>query len=152
VEWIVTGQDVRIDREYRRRLWFKKKKSAHQSTAAGDGGGSDKLTSHGCIDVEQIGFGVQNLGRLFDDIERMILVYPPFPVKMVLKIGDVWFSLFCFGKELIISWDVHSWGLDLQLHSRRARMGQINVRKSGNGAGEKGERTSLTTRSCVLTV
>ena len=52
----------------------------------------------------------------------MVLLYPSFPVEMILEIGDVGFSSIRFGKELVVRRDVHSRGLDLQLHSRRTCM------------------------------
>lgn len=45
-----------------------------QSIATGDasgkhsGKGLEKLTSHRCVDVEQIGLGVQDLGSLLNDV------------------------------------------------------------------------------------
>ncbi len=73
-----------------------------------------KLTCDRGVDVEQIGFGVQNLGGLLDDVKRMFLFDPSLPVEMILEIGDVWHVLFRFGKELLVGRDVHSRGLDLQ--------------------------------------
>jgi hypothetical protein len=73
----------------------------------------EKLTRHWGVDVEQIGFGVQNLGGLLDDVQRMFLFDPPLPVEMVLEKGDVRHALFRFGKELVVGWDVHSRGLNL---------------------------------------
>jgi hypothetical protein len=82
----------------------------------------EKLTRHWGVDVEQIGFGVQNLGGLLDDVQCVFLFDPPLPVEMVLEIGDVRHALFRLGKELVVGRDVHSRGLDLRQHARHARM------------------------------
>lgn len=47
-------------------------------------------------DVEQIGLGVQNLGGLLDDVQRMSLFDPPLLEEMILEIGDVWHARFRF--------------------------------------------------------
>ena len=85
------------------------------------GKGMEKLTRHWGVDVEQIGLGVQNLGGLLNNVQRMFLIDLPLPVEMVLKIGDVRHALFRLGKKLLVGWDVHSRGLDLRLHTRHAR-------------------------------
>ena len=70
--------------------------------------------------MKKIRLGMQNLGGFLDDVECVILVDPSLPVEMIFKIGNVWLALFRFGKELLVSRDVHSRGLNLQTHSRHA--------------------------------
>jgi hypothetical protein len=69
--------------------------------------------SHWGVDVEEIGFGVQDLSSLLDDMERMFLSYSSFSVEMVLEKGDVRLALFCFREELLVCRKVHRRGLDL---------------------------------------
>ena len=94
-------------------------------------GDGKKLTRDWGVDVEQIGLGVQNLGGFLDDVQRMFLLEPPLPVKMILEIGDVWHALFRFGEELLVGRDVHSRGLDLQTqHPPRARTHRLSCQQA----------------------
>ena len=81
----------------------------------------NKLACDWGVDVEQIGLGVQNLGGLLDDVQRVFLLDPPLPVEMVPEIGDIWLVLLRFGKELLVCRDVRGWGWDLQMHVRKTR-------------------------------
>ena len=71
--------------------------------------------------MEEIRLGMQNLGSFLDDIKRMLLFEPTLPVEMIFEKGNVRLALLRFRKELLVGRDVHSWGLDLQTHSRHAR-------------------------------
>jgi hypothetical protein len=74
---------------------------------------------------------------------------------MISEIGDVWHALFRLGKELLVGWDVHSRGSDLQTQCPpRMRMHRLLGQQActhGLGQGEK-TVTCLTTRSFVLIV
>jgi hypothetical protein len=102
--------------------------------------------------MEEIRLGMQNLGSFLDDIKRMVLIEPALPVEMIFKIGNVRLALFRFGKELLVGRDVHSRGLNLQTHSRHARKRWAISKDYQAWVKGKDKRTSLTTRSCVLTV
>lgn len=106
--------------------------------------------------MEEIRLSVQNLGSFLDDVECVVLFEPALPVEMVFKKGDVRLSLFRFGKELLVGRDVHGRGLNLSDAFPPRAHAQGYPISTNIGMGSRGRkmegRTSLTTRSCVLTV
>lgn len=64
-------------------------------------------TCYGGIDDQDIRLSAEELGRLFDDIQRMFLLYATFTIKVVLQECNVGFPLLGLGEELFVGRNGH---------------------------------------------
>jgi len=78
----------RIDRGYCRRLQESIRKQTDKATDCGS-----TCAGTGTIDGQDVRFSTQQLRRLVDDIQRMLLLDSPFSIKVVLEELDIGLAL-----------------------------------------------------------
>jgi hypothetical protein len=64
-------------------------------------------TCYGGIDDQDIRLSAEELGRFFDDIQRMFLLYTPFTIKVVLQECNIGLPLLRLGEELFVGRNGH---------------------------------------------
>lgn len=110
--------------------------------------------SDGCIDAENVLLGAENLGRLLEDPESLLLRESSFTVKVVLEEGDVGLVFRRAGEELFVGGNRHGRCLHLGTLSARANIysaGDREVAQPSHAARMPGE-AGLVKEICLICV